>query len=146
MADRKQFKNVPAPDPELVRLLKETGNRPVGEEELREQRVSFAFGNALGSDSITKESVRHAARNLKLTDCFRAAAPNGGPQFDPRGNLEWPGAAYAGFACTGFDLTRPVIHHSFPQSRALKSPTPQSALPFCFLALKPRSFERVRNS
>ncbi|PYU12669.1 MAG: hypothetical protein DMG37_12820 [Acidobacteria bacterium] len=68
MADRKQFKNVPAPDPELVRLLKETGNRPVSEEELREQRVSFAFGNALGSDSITKESVRHAARNLKLKD------------------------------------------------------------------------------
>ena len=46
MADRKQFKDVPAPDPELVRLLKETGNRPVSEEELREQRVSFAFGNA----------------------------------------------------------------------------------------------------
>ena len=68
MADRKQFNDVPAPDPELVRLLKETGNRPVSEEELREQRVSFAFGNALGSDSITKESVRHAARNLKLKD------------------------------------------------------------------------------
>ena len=68
MADRKQFENVPTPDPELVRLLKETGNRPVSEEELREQRVSFAFGNALGSDSITKESVRHASRNLKLKD------------------------------------------------------------------------------
>ena len=68
MADRKQFENVPAPDPELVRLLKETGNRPVTEDELREQRVSFAFGNALGSESITKESVRHASRNLKLKD------------------------------------------------------------------------------
>ncbi|HEY6946737.1 MAG TPA: hypothetical protein VI431_16490 [Candidatus Acidoferrum sp.] len=68
MADRKQFENVPAPDPELVRLLKETENRPVSEEELREQRVSFAFGNALGSKTITKESVRHASRNLKLKD------------------------------------------------------------------------------
>jgi hypothetical protein len=66
MADRKQFENVPAPDPELVRLLKETKNKPVSEEELREQRVSFAFGNALGSESITKESIRHASRNLKL--------------------------------------------------------------------------------
>ncbi len=68
MADRKQFENVPAPDPELVLLLKETGNRPVSEEELRKQRVSFAFGNALGSESITKETVRHASRNLKLKD------------------------------------------------------------------------------
>lgn len=66
MADRKQFENVPAPDPELVRLLKETSGRPVSEDELREQRVSFAFGNALGSESITKESVRHASQNIKL--------------------------------------------------------------------------------
>jgi hypothetical protein len=66
MADRKQFENVPAPDPELVRLLKETSDRPVSEDELHEQRVSFAFGNALGSESITKESVRHASQNIKL--------------------------------------------------------------------------------
>jgi len=66
MADRKQFEKVPAPDPELVRLLKETRDQPVSEEDLREQRVSFAFGNALGSDSITKESVRHASENIKL--------------------------------------------------------------------------------
>jgi hypothetical protein len=66
MADRKQFENVPAPDAELVRLLKETDNKTVSEEELREQRVSFAFGNALGSESITKESVRHASQNLRL--------------------------------------------------------------------------------
>ena len=66
MADRKQFENVPAPDPELMRLLKEASDRPVSEDELREQRVSFAFGNALGSESITKESVRHASKNIKL--------------------------------------------------------------------------------
>lgn len=66
MADRKQFENVPAPDPELVLLLKETSDRPVSEDELREQRVSFAFGNALGSESITKESVRHASKNIRL--------------------------------------------------------------------------------
>lgn len=67
MADRKQFEHVPAPDPELVRLLKEK-NRPVSEEEMREQRISFAFGNAPAkAEGITKDSVRHASQNIKLT-------------------------------------------------------------------------------
>lgn len=67
MADRKQFEHVPAPDPELVRLLKEK-NRPVSEEEMREQRISFAFGNAPAkAESITKDSVRHASQNIKLS-------------------------------------------------------------------------------
>ncbi|MFI5056894.1 MAG: hypothetical protein ACHQLQ_01805 [Candidatus Acidiferrales bacterium] len=66
MADRKQFENVPAPDPELVHLLNDT-KRPVTEDELREQRISFAFGNApTDATTITKESVRHASENLKL--------------------------------------------------------------------------------
>ena len=67
MADRKQFEHVPAPDPELVRLLKEK-NRPVDEEEMREQRISFAFGNApaKADKSITKDSVRHASLHIKL--------------------------------------------------------------------------------
>ena len=68
MADRKQFQNVPAPDPELMRLLDASRNRVVTEEELREQRVSFAFGNApvSTSDRITKESVRAASRHISL--------------------------------------------------------------------------------
>jgi hypothetical protein len=68
MADRKQFQNVPAPDPELMRLLDASRNRAVTEDELREQRVSFAFGNApvAASDRITKESVRAASRHIKL--------------------------------------------------------------------------------
>ncbi len=66
MADRKQFQNVPAPDPELMRLLSQT--RLVTEEELREQRVSFAFGNApaSASDRITKDSVRAASTHIRL--------------------------------------------------------------------------------
>jgi hypothetical protein len=66
MADRKQFQNVNPPDPELMRLLEESRKRPVTEEELHEQRISFAFGNAPDSELITKESVRLASKNIKL--------------------------------------------------------------------------------
>ena len=68
MADRKQFQNVPAPDPELMRLLAASRDRIVTEEELREQRVSFAFGNAPASASerITKDSVRAASTHIRL--------------------------------------------------------------------------------
>jgi hypothetical protein len=67
MADRKQFENVPQTDQELMRLLDESRTRTVTEEELREQRVSFAFGNApFSSERITKESVRLASENIKL--------------------------------------------------------------------------------
>jgi hypothetical protein len=66
MADRKQFENVQPPDAELMLLLNESRQEPVTEDELREQRISFAFGNALGSDLITKDSVRHTAEHIKL--------------------------------------------------------------------------------
>lgn len=66
MPDRKQFQNVEPPDPELVRLLENTRNIPVTEEELHEQRISFAFGNALDSELITKESVRNASHKIRL--------------------------------------------------------------------------------
>jgi DUF917 family protein len=66
MADRKQFRNVSAPDPELMRLLDASRGNPVTEEELQEQRVSFAFGNAPDSKLITKDSVRHASKHIKL--------------------------------------------------------------------------------
>ena len=66
MADRKQFQNVAAPDPELMRLLEASRNRPVSEDELHEQRISFAFGNAPDSELITKESVRLASQYIRL--------------------------------------------------------------------------------
>lgn len=68
MADRQQFlRSIPV-DPELQKALDETKNKPVSEEELREQRVSFAFGNAPRSSEgrITKESVRWASEHIKL--------------------------------------------------------------------------------
>ncbi|HLW81303.1 MAG TPA: hypothetical protein VKS20_04605 [Candidatus Acidoferrales bacterium] len=67
MADRKQFDNVTPPDPELVRLLKEAREILVSEDELREQRISFAFGNApANAENITKDSVRQASEHIRL--------------------------------------------------------------------------------
>ena len=66
MADRKQFLGVSETNPELSRLLCETRDKEVTEDELHEQRISFAFGNALNSDSITKESVRQASEHIRL--------------------------------------------------------------------------------
>jgi hypothetical protein len=66
MADRKQFEYVGTPDPELIRLLQETSDKPVSEAELREQRISFAYGNSLNSELITKDSVREASQRIRL--------------------------------------------------------------------------------
>ena len=67
MADRKQFENVPKPNPELIKLLQESRGKTVSEEELQEQRISFAFGNApMSSERITKDSVRLASKNISL--------------------------------------------------------------------------------
>jgi len=49
-----------------MRLLEASRNVPVTEEELQEQRVSFAFGNAPDSDLITKDSVRFASKHIRL--------------------------------------------------------------------------------
>jgi hypothetical protein len=67
MADRKQFFGDITPDPELVELLKVAAHTTVTEDDLREQRISFAFGNApADAKNITKESVRHTSENIRL--------------------------------------------------------------------------------
>ncbi len=67
MADRKQFSGDMTPDPKLLELLESVAEITVTEEELREQRISFAFGNApANADKITKDSVRHASRHIRL--------------------------------------------------------------------------------
>jgi hypothetical protein len=68
MPAREQFQSRLTVDPELKRLLDEARTRELSEDELREQRISFAFGNAMDSELITKESVRHASNHLRLTD------------------------------------------------------------------------------
>ena len=66
MADRKQFQGVTQPDAELQTLLTQSRTKVVTEAELHEQRISFAFGNALNSDRITKDSVRAASKKISL--------------------------------------------------------------------------------
>ena len=66
MADRKQFLGVAQADEVLLHLLSETRKSTVTDDELREQRISFAFGNSLNSSRITKESVRRASESVRL--------------------------------------------------------------------------------
>jgi hypothetical protein len=67
MADRKQFFGDITPDPELAELLKAAAQTTVTEEELREQWINFAFGNApSNAKNITKDSVRHTSEHIRL--------------------------------------------------------------------------------
>lgn len=67
MADRKQFFGDSKTDPELEKALEQSRNIQVSENELREQRISFAFGNAPASATdITKDSVWQASEHIKL--------------------------------------------------------------------------------
>lgn len=67
MATRKQFETNLQLTPELENLIKEAQAKGVTEEDLREQRVSFAYGNALKSERITKDTVRRTSQSIKLT-------------------------------------------------------------------------------
>ena len=67
MADRRQFSTIPEVSPELLDLLSKAKTAPVSDEDLREQRISFAFGNALNANLITKESVRRSSEHIRLT-------------------------------------------------------------------------------
>lgn len=71
MADRKQFLGVVEAKPDLLRALEETRNQVASDEELREQRISFAFGNALNSTRTTKESVRRTSQTVRLFPTLR---------------------------------------------------------------------------
>ncbi|WP_120077756.1 hypothetical protein [Aurantiacibacter odishensis] len=66
MAERKQFVKRPPENAELNELLEAAKGREVSEEELEEQRVSFAFGNAGDAENITKDSMRAASRQIRL--------------------------------------------------------------------------------
>jgi hypothetical protein len=67
MADRKQFFGEIKADPELLKALEKSRETQVTEDELREQRISFAFGNApANASNITKESVKQASEHIRL--------------------------------------------------------------------------------
>jgi hypothetical protein len=66
MAIRKSTIKAAPPRPELERLLAQARLTGVSDDQLHEQRVSFAYGNAPANSRITKESVRAASRSLRL--------------------------------------------------------------------------------
>ena len=67
MAVRKSLSHPAPPRPELERLLERARETGVSDEDLREQRVSFAFGNApAGAERITKELARATATRNRL--------------------------------------------------------------------------------
>jgi hypothetical protein len=66
MADRKQFLSTTQTDADLLELLDQSRTTEVTEDMLHEQRVSFAFGNAMNVDAITKDSVRHTSKSIRL--------------------------------------------------------------------------------
>ena len=57
----------PAPErPELDRLLKLAQTQIVTDEQLKEQRISFAYGNAPIDSNVTKESARTANNSVRM--------------------------------------------------------------------------------
>lgn len=69
MAIRKSFLGPAPAHPELDRLLEATRNIQVSDAQLKEQRVSFAYGNApVDATRITKDSVRIASESIRLKD------------------------------------------------------------------------------
>ena len=67
MAERKPFIGDIRQDEELNRLLEESRKTRVTDDELREQRISFAYGNApANAKDITKDSVRKASQHILL--------------------------------------------------------------------------------
>jgi len=66
MADRKPFAHRDAVNEELMKKIAESRRTPPSEEVLREQRISFAYGNDLSPDARSKDSVRESAKHLSL--------------------------------------------------------------------------------
>jgi hypothetical protein len=66
MAARKSLLGPPPSHPELEQLLERARSVPITEEQLEEQRVSFAFGNAPEASRISKQSIRDASRSILL--------------------------------------------------------------------------------
>jgi len=66
MADRKPILGDSPPRPELDNHFENARRNGVSEAELREQRISFAYGNAPQNSGITKESVREASQSMRM--------------------------------------------------------------------------------
>ncbi len=66
MAARKPFLKLAPQSNEMEAQLKAAAAAGVSDEQLQEQRVSFAYGNARDGSASTKESVREASKHNRL--------------------------------------------------------------------------------
>jgi len=66
MAARKPFLQTATNGEETERKLKEAVAAGVSDEQLAEQRISFAYGNASAGSVSTKDSVREASKHNRL--------------------------------------------------------------------------------
>jgi hypothetical protein len=66
MAARKSVLKSAPERPELDRLVKASIKAGVSDDQLQEQRISFAYGNAPEGSRITKDSARLAAHSIRI--------------------------------------------------------------------------------
>jgi len=67
MAARKSLLRRAPERPELARLMEQAREMPATDEQLAEQRVSFAYGNApADATRITKDTVRASSGRIRL--------------------------------------------------------------------------------
>jgi hypothetical protein len=66
MAERKSALKRAPERPELNALLQRARGTTLTDDQLREQSVSFIYGNAPKGSRITKESARKAVKSLRL--------------------------------------------------------------------------------
>jgi hypothetical protein len=67
MAERKSALKRAPERPDLARLLELAKTIVVTDEELRQQRASFVYGNAPKGSRITKESAEAALTHIRVT-------------------------------------------------------------------------------
>ncbi len=66
MAERKAALNRAPERPELQALLERAKSTVLTDEQLKEQRASFVYGNAPKGSRITKESARKAVDRIRV--------------------------------------------------------------------------------
>lgn len=68
MAERKAALRRAPVRPELEALLEKARTVVLTDDQLREQRISFVYGNAPKGSRITKESARRSADRIRITE------------------------------------------------------------------------------
>jgi hypothetical protein len=66
MAERKSALKRAPERPDLEALIEAARNTPISDDDLREQRASFVYGNAPKGSRITKETARESLSQVRI--------------------------------------------------------------------------------